>query len=120
MSNLRKELWTKSGSAWKTFPFLETLEHLGRAPGGPTMIFVTHHLQEIMPTSAHAILLKEGRCVGQGQKAEILRSELLTEAFGVPVTVNEEGNRYRTRVPFGATLTQAGRGDRPVAPTQSG
>jgi iron complex transport system ATP-binding protein len=83
---------------------LTILEHLGRAPGGPTMIFVTHHLQEIMPTFTHAFLLKEGRCVAQGQKADILRSKLLAEAFGIPVKVNEEGNRYWVQIPLGLTV----------------
>jgi iron complex transport system ATP-binding protein len=83
---------------------LETLEHLGQTPGGPTLIFVTHHLQEIMPAFTHAFLLKEGRCLSQGKKDEILRSELLTEAFGIPVKVNEEENRYWSRIHFTRAL----------------
>jgi iron complex transport system ATP-binding protein len=79
---------------------LETLEHLGRTPGGPTLIFVTHHLQEIMPTFTHAFLLKEGRCLSQGKKEEILSSELLTEAFGISVKVNHEENRYWSQIRF--------------------
>lgn len=79
---------------------LETLEHLGRTPGGPTSIFVTHHLQEIMPAFTHALLLKEGRCLSQGKKEEVLRSELLTEAFGIPVKVNVEEDRYWSRIPL--------------------
>jgi iron complex transport system ATP-binding protein len=66
------------------------------------MIFVTHHLQEIMPTFGHAFLLKEGRCLAHGTKAEILRSELLSRTFGIPLSVNEEGNRYWSRIPLGA------------------
>jgi iron complex transport system ATP-binding protein len=77
---------------------LDTLEHLGRTPGGPTMIFVTHHLQEIMPTFTHTILLRQGSCVAQGRKPEILRSELLTQAFGISVKVTEEGDRYWSRI----------------------
>jgi len=79
---------------------LETLEHLGQTPGGPTLILVTHHLQEIMPTFTHAFLLKEGRCLSQGKKEEILSSELLTEAFGISVKVTQEENRYWSQIRF--------------------
>ena len=43
---------------------LSTLESLGRMPGGPTMILVTHYLEEIMPAFSHVFLLKSGglRC----------------------------------------------------------
>jgi iron complex transport system ATP-binding protein len=77
---------------------LDTLEHLGRSAGGPTMIFVTHHLQEIMPTFTHAFLLRQGSCLAMGQKREILRSELLSQAFGIQVQVTEEGKRYWSRI----------------------
>jgi iron complex transport system ATP-binding protein len=83
---------------------LETLEHLGRTPGGPTLIFVTHHLQEIMPTFTHAFLLKGGRCLSQGRKEKILRSEPLTEAFGIPIKVNREENRFWSRAHFTQTF----------------
>jgi iron complex transport system ATP-binding protein len=79
---------------------LETLDQLGGTPGGPALIFVTHHLQEIMPTFTHAFLLKEGRCLGQGRKEKILRSEFLTQAFGIPVEVNHAENRYWSRIHF--------------------
>jgi iron complex transport system ATP-binding protein len=86
---------------------LDTLEHQGRTQGGLTMIFVTHHLQEIMPTFTHALLLRQGRCVAQGQKPEILRSELLTQAFGITVKVTEEGERYWSRIPLGSSMNQS-------------
>lgn len=86
---------------------LDTLERLGQTPGGPTMIFVTHHLQEIMPTFTHAFLLRQGSCVAQGQKPKILSSELLTQAFGITVRVTEEGDRYWSRIPLGPRTPQA-------------
>ena len=33
-----------------------------------------------MPIFTHTFLLKEGRCLAQGQKAQILNSELLSQA----------------------------------------
>lgn len=82
---------------------LGRLEELGRDPEGPTMIFVTHHLQEVMPVFTHALLLRRGTCLAQGEKPRILCSELLSEAFGIPVKVNMEGLRFWTRVPLYGT-----------------
>jgi iron complex transport system ATP-binding protein len=78
---------------------LRTLEELGRSPGGPGMVLVTHHLAEIMPVFSRVFVLKEGRCAGQGEKSEILTSGLLSEAFGIRIEAVHEGGRYWARVP---------------------
>ncbi len=77
---------------------LHTLDELGRAPDAPSMIFVTHYLEEIMPVFSHVFLLQGGRCLAQGKKSETLRSELLTQTFSIPIQVKEEADRYWTRV----------------------
>jgi iron complex transport system ATP-binding protein len=77
---------------------LQTLERLGRGPHGPTMILVTHHLEEIMPVWSHVLLLKQGRCVAQGEKEAVLVSDLLTAAFEFPLTVTRDGERYSARL----------------------
>ena len=81
---------------------LQTLESLGRTPNAPTMILVTHHLQEIIPVFTHALALREGRCLVQGTKEEVLRSEILTQAFGIPIEVVEVGSRYQTQMTLGS------------------
>ena len=77
---------------------LSILESLGRGPDAPTMVFVTHHLEEIMPVFSHVFLLKEGRCLAQGRKEDLLRSDLLSRAFGISFEVMEEECRFWTRV----------------------
>lgn len=73
---------------------LRTLADLGSSPNSPTMIFVTHHVQEIIPVFTHVFLLKEGRCLAQGKKEDVLRSDLLSRTFGISIEVKAEGNRY--------------------------
>lgn len=73
---------------------LRTLAGLGNAPNAPTMIFVTHHVQEIIPAFTHVFLLKEGQCLAKGRKEDVLRSDLLSRTFGIPIEVKAEGNRY--------------------------
>src|SRR5262245_9272951 len=40
--------------------FLHFLQRLGKQQSGPTLIFVTHHVEEIMPVFSHALVLKAG------------------------------------------------------------
>ncbi len=73
---------------------LESLETLGRTPGGPTMVLVTHHLEEITPIFSHVLMLKEGRCVGQGPKESLLNDRSLSDVFGMALHVERTGDRY--------------------------
>jgi iron complex transport system ATP-binding protein len=77
---------------------LATLESMGREPGGPSMILVTHYLEEIMPAFNHVFLLKSGRCAAKGEKDRILRPDLLTQTFGIPIDAGRENGRYWSRL----------------------
>ena len=62
------------------------------------MILVTHYLEEIMPAFGHVFLLKSGRCAAKGEKKAILRPDLLTDAFGIPIEAGGENGRFWCRV----------------------
>jgi iron complex transport system ATP-binding protein len=57
------------------------------------LIYVTHHAEEILPGFTHVLLLKDGRAVAQGPRAEMLRDTLISEIFDVPVHVHNQGGR---------------------------
>ena len=73
--------------------FLQFLQELGRRKTAPTLVLVTHHVEEIMPVFSHVLLLKAGRILAQGSKAEVLTSELLSRAFGSRVRLEGEHGR---------------------------
>ena len=75
--------------------FLEQVENVGRS--GTTLIFVTHHVEEIVPSVGRVILLKDGRVAFDGSKREMLTDAKLTQVFGAPVFVEEHGGRYFAR-----------------------
>jgi len=75
--------------------FLDDLTRLAGQVGSPSMILVTHHIEEIGPWIEHILLLKEGRCLGQGAKWEMLTEPLLSEAFGRTAQVAKNGGYYR-------------------------
>ncbi|MBC7357285.1 MAG: ABC transporter ATP-binding protein [Desulfacinum sp.] len=76
---------------------LATLDTLGSSPDGPTLVLVTHHLEEITPAFSHVLLLKDGRCLAHGPKDGVLTAENLQEAFGLPMHVERRGGRYWAR-----------------------
>src|SRR5882724_11681606 len=46
--------------------FLQFLQKLGSRKGAPTLILVTHHVEEIMPAFSHVLLLKAVLVLAQG------------------------------------------------------
>lgn len=58
-----------------------------------TVIYVTHHVEEIMPWITHAMVLSKGTVVAAGEKQEILTHSVLEEAFGISLDVTWEGQR---------------------------
>lgn len=61
----------------------------------PTLILVTHHVEEIRPCFTHALLLKQGRVVGSGPIASQLNSARLSDTFRAPVKVIHRNHRYQ-------------------------
>ena len=76
---------------------LTLLSGYAKAPTTPAMIMVTHHVEEIPVGFTHVLLLRDGQIVAQGPLAEALTAENLTETFGVPIVLSEEGGRYAAR-----------------------
>ncbi|HEX6506226.1 MAG TPA: ATP-binding cassette domain-containing protein [Chloroflexota bacterium] len=79
--------------------FLETLR--GLTEQGKTIIFVTHHLHEIIPEMQRVVLLQDGRVFRKGSRAEMLTSANLSAAFGAPLRVDATENGYYTMLPSG-------------------
>lgn len=67
-------------------------------PDGPTVVLVTHHVEEVPDTVDGALLLREGGAVASGPATEVLTSAHVSDAFGVTVDVDHDGGRYRARV----------------------
>ena len=75
--------------------FLQFLQRLGEIKGAPTLIFVTHHVEEIMPAFNHALLLKSGGILAAGKKEATLTSKLLSETFRAQVRLIRGNGRYQ-------------------------
>ena len=77
---------------------LAAVSRLAQAQGGPTLVYVTHHPDEVLPVFTHALLVRNGAIHYAGTKEEALTSRQLSEAFGVPLEVNWQDGRPFIRV----------------------
>jgi iron complex transport system ATP-binding protein len=67
------------------------------AEEAPAIIMVTHHVEEIPPGFTHALLLSDGAVTAAGALGQVLTSENLSAAFGLPLVVTSEGGRFAAR-----------------------
>jgi len=74
------------------------LARLAVDPTAPTIILVSHHVEEIPRGFTHAMLLAGGRVVTAGPIAEALTGPALSESFGLPLAVDRRDGRYAARV----------------------
>lgn len=63
-----------------------------------SMLYVTHHIEEIVPFFTHVALMAEGRMAAQGPKEDVLTSELLQQAYDLPLQVDWSEGRPWIRV----------------------
>ena len=78
--------------------FLQFLQRLGTRKNSPTLVLVTHHVEEIMPVFSRVLILESGRVLAAGKKADALNSKNLSIAFGARIRLEQTGNRYALKV----------------------
>jgi iron complex transport system ATP-binding protein len=70
------------------------LDRLLAEPDGPTVVLVTHHLEELPVGIADVALVRGGRIVAHGPVATTLDDDNVSAAFGLHVRVREADGRY--------------------------
>ena len=78
--------------------YLQWMQALAVKPQSPSLVMVTHHVEEIIPSITHCLLLKDGQVHAAGTKAEVLHSQNLSEIYGAPVKLSRHGDRYSLRL----------------------
>jgi len=61
---------------------------------GTTIVMVTHDLRHLPPNVSQVALLGDGRLLQIGPPTEIIKAEVLSELYGLPLRVLESGGRY--------------------------
>lgn len=74
--------------------FVRHLDQLARDKDAPSLVLVTHHIDEITPAFSHVLLLKDGRTYAAGLAAELINDETLSEVFGADLHITRRGDRF--------------------------
>ncbi|MGA4518387.1 ABC transporter ATP-binding protein [Solibacillus silvestris] len=72
---------------------LQTIEQIAQAENAPTLIYVTHHVEEILPCFSHVLLMKDGKNVEANAREVVLTDELLSDFFGREISLQIERER---------------------------
>lgn len=73
---------------------VQALGEIMASPTAPTVILITHEIEEIAPGFTHVGLMRDGRITLSGPIAEVLTAENLTQTFGIALTVERSGDRW--------------------------
>jgi len=74
--------------------FLATLRKVGAQKTVPSLIYVTHHVEEILPLFRKTLVLREGKILYAGGTDRVLRPGVLEELYGAPLAVVKRKGRY--------------------------
>lgn len=77
---------------------LGTIQMLIKSGAGPTVVLITHHIEELPPGTSQVLLLDGGKPAASGTMEAVLRPEILSRTFGFPVEVRQSGGRYYLEV----------------------
>ena len=70
--------------------FLKTLEE---SKSDIPFIYVTHQIEEIIPSITHVAILDNGEIMSQGNKFEVLTEENLSKLYGIDLKIEWSNNR---------------------------
>lgn len=60
---------------------LETIESIAKDKQGPTMIYVSHHIEEVLPIFSHTLLMKDGSIHAQGKREAVITNENMSALY---------------------------------------
>lgn len=72
---------------------LKIIDNLSKTQKCPTLIYVTHHVEEILPCFTHTLLLKKGEVFDQGLSNDLLTEKTLSNFYDHPVSIQKEQDR---------------------------
>jgi iron complex transport system ATP-binding protein len=74
--------------------FLATLKSLGRQKKIPALIYVTHHIEEILPLFQKTLVVRAGKVMQAGPTRTVLDEKVLCELYGVPIGIIRKKGRF--------------------------
>jgi iron complex transport system ATP-binding protein len=77
---------------------LATVQQLATSSEAPTIVLITHHVEELPPATSQVLLLDNGRVAASGAPDAVLRQEILSRVYGCDLQVSTSGGRFYVQV----------------------
>jgi len=74
--------------------FLVSLRKLTELKKVPALIYVTHHIEEILPMFHKTLVLRHGKVLHAGRTAAVLKPKVLQELYGASLSLLRRGGRF--------------------------
>ncbi len=92
---------------------LAALAALAVAEPALSTVLVSHHLEELPPSTSHALLLRGGEVVARGPVLTALTDATLSACFGLDIAVHRDGGRWTARAAPGWGTRNRPKAERP-------
>ncbi|MBO0439348.1 ABC transporter ATP-binding protein [Candidatus Enterococcus ikei] len=66
---------------------LSQIQQIAEQENHPTLIYVTHHTEEILPCFNHLMLLKDGQIFAKGTQSELFNEEKFADFYAEPIRI---------------------------------
>lgn len=76
-----------------TEKLLDAVERISARPDAPTILYVTHHVDEILPLFDKVMMLKEGKVYRSGNKSDLISEPTLSNFFETDIQLTWQNNR---------------------------
>ena len=74
---------------------LEEIRHIAEKLPDVTIIFITQRIEDILPVFKEGMILANGRIIEYGERDAVLREEVLSAAYGLPIKLwKNNSGRY--------------------------
>ena len=75
---------------------VQPVTRLATNSGVPSLILVTHHIEEIMPAFENVLVMREGAIAARGATKDVLDEESLSALYGVRIkdVVHRDGRLW--------------------------
>jgi iron complex transport system ATP-binding protein len=74
------------------------LAALAGEPRPSAIVLVSHHVEEIPPGFSHALVMADGIAVAAGPLADVVTTDVMSRAFGLPIEVDRRDGRAWARM----------------------
>lgn len=74
--------------------FLSSLRKLAKQKKIPSLVYVTHHIEEILPLFKKTLILKEGRVLMLGKTSDLLKADMVEKLYHVSLNLVRKKGRY--------------------------